>query len=272
VSVILPLPSSYRADVTLRSEWVNRKNDIDITFAIVMLGAQNKASHSTGAERETEPDMADIAPLLTDAAPPTRKGRATRERLLAAAETIFGLRGYEAARVADIVAEANVSHGLFYRHFADKDAVLFAVLTRLYDGLRHTSGRGTGGDARPTLPQLQARNTLFFGEYAQNRRMLRVSREAAARVENTHFRELWFGMRSRFTARTARWLERLAEAGHIAPLEDAELIAEGLSSMTEQLAYVQLGLAIDDPDDELIDRLGRTTGVIWHRTIFGGSA
>jgi AcrR family transcriptional regulator len=215
--------------------------------------------------------MGESAAVLTEPTPATPKGRATRERLLTAAETIFGLRGYEAARIADIVAAANVSHGLFYRHFADKDAILLAVLTRLYDGLRHTSGRGAGSDGPPTLEQLQARNTLFFGEYAQNRRLLRVSREAAARVENTDFRELWFEMRGRFTARTARWLVRLGDAGHIARLSDAELIAEGLSSLTEQLAYVQLGLAIEEPDATLIARLGCASGLIWHRTIFGSA-
>ena len=80
-----------------------------------------------------------LLPLESSALPATRKGRATRERLLLAAEAIFGERGYEAARVSDIVAEAAVSHGLFYRHFPDKDAILFAVLTRLYDELRHSS-------------------------------------------------------------------------------------------------------------------------------------
>ena len=55
--------------------------------------------------------------------PATRKGLATRERLLSAAEIVFGHNGYEQSRVADIVAEAGMSHGLFYRHFADKDAI-----------------------------------------------------------------------------------------------------------------------------------------------------
>ena len=56
------------------------------------------------------------------------------------------------------------------------------------------------------------------------------------------------------------------------PLSDAAMIAEGLSSMTEQMAYVQLGLATEEPSDDLIERLGHATGVIWHRTIFGNAA
>ena len=203
--------------------------------------------------------------------PPTAKGQATRERLMSAAERVFGETGYEAARVADIVGLAGVSHGLFYRHFNDKDAILFAVLTRLNDGLRHTSGRGAEGAKRPSVEQLQARNILFFSEYAQHRLMLRVAREAAARNEDTGFRAMWLSIRSRFTARTLRWIEELTVAGHIEAFEDPAMIAEGLCALTEQMAYVQLGLAVDDPDLELIERLGVASGIMWHRMIFGRS-
>ena len=238
-------------------------------FAFAMIASQMRTQHRwrdrlTGSTVVFQAETAEL--------PPTPKGRATRERLLTAATAIFEQHGYDAARVADIVAGAGVSHGLFYRHFADKDAILLAVLTRLYDGLRHTSGRGTATGGKPTLAQLQARNILFFSEYAQHRRMLRVSREAAGRAENAGFRALWLEMRGRFTVRTVRWLNDLAAAGHIEPLNDAAMIAEGLSSMTEQMAYVQLGLATEEPSDDLIERLGHATGVIWHRTIFGNAA
>ena len=79
--------------------------------------------------------MSALLPLESSALPATRKGRATRERLLLAAEAIFGERGYEAARVSDIVAEAAVSHGLFYRHFPDKQALIVALCERGEAGL-----------------------------------------------------------------------------------------------------------------------------------------
>jgi hypothetical protein len=47
------------------------------------------------------------------------------------------------------------------------------------------------------------------------------------------------------------------------------MIAEGLSSLTEQLAYVQVGLAAQEPDDAFIERLGKACGLIWYRTISG---
>ena len=201
--------------------------------------------------------------------PPTRKGQATREKLLEAAEAVFSQRGYETARVADIVAEAGISHGLFYRHFTDKDAVLSAVLERLNHRLRDSSGKVAGDGRVPTLEQLQLRNIQFFREYSEHRLLLRVSREAAARSGDGDFRSKWLANRGRFVARTQRWLDELADNGDIAPIADSQTIAEGLSALTEQMAYVLVGLADDDPDDATLARLGKACGLIWHRTLFG---
>lgn len=51
------------------------------------------------------------------------RGRATRTRLVDAARIAFGTLGYDGVRVDDIATEAGMSHGTFYRYYADKDAV-----------------------------------------------------------------------------------------------------------------------------------------------------
>lgn len=55
------------------------------------------------------------------------RGRRTRRKLLEAGSAVLPRRGYHNTRVDDIVAEAGVSHGSFYRYFANKDE-LFHVL------------------------------------------------------------------------------------------------------------------------------------------------
>jgi len=55
------------------------------------------------------------------------RGRNTRQKLLDAGSAVLPQRGYHETRVDDIVAEAGVSHGSFYRYFANKDD-LFHVL------------------------------------------------------------------------------------------------------------------------------------------------
>ncbi len=213
------------------------------------------------------------AQLIALPTPPTRKGQATRERLLLAGEAEFSEKGYEPVRIADIVKRAGMSHGLFYRHFPDKDAILNAILVRLNDRLRHTSGREPGDAMVPTLAQLEIRNIQFFREYSEHRQLLRVSREAAALSANASFRTRWLENRQRYVARTCRWIQGLQADGQIViGLVDPAMLAEGLSALTEQMAYVQLGLADDDPDEARIQQLGLACGLIWYRTLFGSAA
>ncbi len=48
---------------------------------------------------------------------------ATRQRLLAAAETIFARDGFEAARLEDIAALAGYTRGAFYANFDGKEDI-----------------------------------------------------------------------------------------------------------------------------------------------------
>ena len=213
--------------------------------------------------------MASQAQTVDISEPVTPKGRATRQKLLNAAGHEFGLRGYQGARIADIVKRAKISHGLFYRHFPDKDAILFAVLDRLNADLRRTSARGAGEDDALTLERLEQRNIHFFEDYRDNRLLLRVAREAAAQEGDTDFRAMWLEMRDRFVVRTRRWLARLEDGGTIPPLDDRDMVAEGLCALTEQMAYVQVGLAPENPSDATIERLGRASALIWYRAMTG---
>jgi len=52
----------------------------------------------------------------------------TRERLLLAAADVFGQRGYDGTRVADIAVAAGVSNGALYAHFSSKAELLAAAL------------------------------------------------------------------------------------------------------------------------------------------------
>jgi TetR/AcrR family transcriptional repressor of nem operon len=56
----------------------------------------------------------------------------SRARILAAAGRLFRERGVEGASVSDIMREAEMTHGGFYRHFADKEALLAAALTEAF--------------------------------------------------------------------------------------------------------------------------------------------
>jgi AcrR family transcriptional regulator len=67
--------------------------------------------------------------IATRPLPVTARGQRTRQKILDAAENVFGERGYHQAGIAEITQRADVALGTFYLYFPDKHAV-FADLVR----------------------------------------------------------------------------------------------------------------------------------------------
>lgn len=59
---------------------------------------------------------------------PQARGLATRRRVLSAAEHLFTRRGFDQTSMADVAARAGVGVGTLYHHFADKRALLLALI------------------------------------------------------------------------------------------------------------------------------------------------
>jgi AcrR family transcriptional regulator len=82
---------------------------------------------------------------------PTRaqKREANRERILRAARTVFGARGYHAATIEEIADEAGLSNGAIYYNFDSKEALFLALLDERLDErldhVRSTIGSGSDG-------------------------------------------------------------------------------------------------------------------------------
>jgi AcrR family transcriptional regulator len=85
---------------------------------------------------------------------PTDRGRLRREfveqnqrdRILLASLEVFGTKGFAAATVKDLVAEASVSRGTFYKFFPDKDACLLGLAEEVL-GWLEDEGRDAARDA-----------------------------------------------------------------------------------------------------------------------------
>lgn len=58
----------------------------------------------------------------------TAKGEHTRQRILEAADRLIGRRGMTRVTLEDVRAEANVSSSQIYHYFADKQALISAVI------------------------------------------------------------------------------------------------------------------------------------------------
>ena len=56
----------------------------------------------------------------------------SRARILGSASRLFRERGLDGASVADVMQDADMTHGGFYKHFESKDALLAAALDQAF--------------------------------------------------------------------------------------------------------------------------------------------
>ena len=87
---------------------------------------------------------------------PDDRGQPPAQRLLAAAERLFGERSYQRTTVADICARAGMATGSFYAHFGSKAEIFAAVVRQLNADLRtamkeaiEQAGPGSGRSSGP---------------------------------------------------------------------------------------------------------------------------
>lgn len=186
--------------------------------------------------------------------PRTSRGLRTRTRLREAARRTFAERGYAAARVADIVADAGVSHGTFYTYFENKAAVLDALIDMTSTELQTVVDEPwEGSDASSTVQSVIDR---FVAVFAENGDVVSVWLEASA--HDRHFRERLHEVRAGYVRRVAEVLDPvLIDSPHRSV--DA---ATALVAMVE--GYASQGMA-----DQRLPRRGeavRTLSRLW----FGG--
>lgn len=223
-------------------------------------------SLDSAATRDIVGDIFREAGLGSDAVDkrPNKRGELMRGRLVAAAAECFAEYGYVRTRVSDVVHRAGTAQGNFYRHFSSLDEIFLTVLRPAVEELASPTPRRKGRSA--DLTSLITVNTEYLRSYARHRNMIRLLREAAAASSNDGFLQVWLILRGHFVAQVRSWLGRLAETGQI---EDRglNLLAESLGCLTEQLAYVHVGLPSTTPRPERIDELGEALGEAWFRLL-----
>jgi len=195
------------------------------------------------------------------AAPLTERGRRTRDNLLQAARTVFEERGYTGTRMADIARAAGVSHGTVYTWFADKEAVLRAlvggIVAEVYAAL------AIGDEVPEPQQRMHEANRRYLAAYRRHGRMLEVVEEAAATDER--YRDALTGVRRDHVARVTRDISRLQSAGLAATDIDASVAAGALCAMVEGFGRHWYGRGEQDDapydDDTAVETLTR----LWAR-------
>jgi AcrR family transcriptional regulator len=119
--------------------------------------------------------MASIAPLEWVRPPQQARSHRTLERILDAAEELFGQRGFEGTTVAEIARAAQSSVGALYARFADKEALLRCVFERIFQQGVATVEEVTRPQrwvAVPTSDMLHMALRFLVQVYRERRRLL----------------------------------------------------------------------------------------------------
>lgn len=97
--------------------------------------------------------------------PKTRRGEATRQKILDAAEREIGQKGFAEASVSTITTEAKVGQGTFYLYFRSKEDVLRELVLRMGRRLRRHLTLAIAN--APSRIEAEQRGLLAFLEFAR---------------------------------------------------------------------------------------------------------
>jgi AcrR family transcriptional regulator len=191
----------------------------------------------------------------------TPKGQRTREDLLDAARQVFEREGYVDTRVADIAAEAGVSHGSFYTYFSSKQDIFRALARRVGRQVAEAVAPSPGDREAGTYEALDRSNRRYLEAYRANSVMWALVEQAAAVDQDIH--ELRLTGRRLHVDRVAKTIRRWQAAGLADPEVDPETTAGALVSMLSDFAYWWMAGG-DKYDDETA---ARTLTAVWARAI-----
>lgn len=175
----------------------------------------------------------------------------TRERIVAAALDLFAERSFEGATMRHIAERAGVTQPLVNYHFRSKDELWHVAIDRLFVHLREALEArvlGLRGVDELTFAKLIVREFVLFS--AANPQLHRIitqeCKTEGPRLDwlvETHIRPLY--------GATTEQLQRLADAGHLAPIPVAHLyyILTGAGATMFVLAPECQRLAGIDPFD-----------------------
>ncbi len=159
--------------------------------------------------------------------PSTERGQRTRQKLLDAAEHVFGQAGYHNAGIAEITRRAGVALGTFYLYFPDKRAVFDELVRTLNHRLRREVQVAIA-DLGDRVEQEVVGFEAFFRFLQHHRNLYQVIRQAESvdpALHRWHYETLAKGY--------VRGLRAAQAAGQIAADLDPETVAYALMGIAE---------------------------------------
>jgi TetR/AcrR family transcriptional repressor of nem operon len=188
--------------------------------------------------------MSNPAPSRSRARAPIATARAaqkaqTRERIVRAASAAIRERGYAGAGVAEVMADAGLTHGGFYAHFASREAMLAeAAGAAGADGIAQLARIAA---AAPPGHGLEA----LVDAYLSDRHVARVERGCALAAAGTELPRQTPAVRHAATERIKEMVDLVERQGRA--WGEAGGHDEALAQLSCMVGAIIIARAVDDP-------------------------
>ncbi len=196
------------------------------------------------------------------AAPRSRKGAATRARLVESAKEEFEDTGFLATRISDIAKRAGMSHGSFYHYFDSKEQV-FREVAEVQEALLTAPDEGEPAASDTTeFDRILRANRRYLDRYRANGRIMGVIEEVSR--YDSLVNEARMRRQKHFAERAEASVRRLQEM-ELADLDiDPEIAAVALGSMIARFAELWL---VENWGDYDFDHAAEQVSRLWANAI-----
>jgi AcrR family transcriptional regulator len=180
----------------------------------------------------------------------SRKGVETRQRLLDAAERVFGELGFYDASIVKVTEAAGVGQGTFYLYFSSKKEIFDELVRDLNRRIRHAMKEASSkGKDRLEAELLGFRG--YFEFTAAHRDLYSIIRQSAfvsPEIFLYHYERIWAGY-----ARALRDAVASGEAGEI----DPDVTAWALMAIGEMVGMRWIVWGDGAVPENVVEEIGR---------------
>lgn len=187
---------------------------------------------------------------------------ATRRRILDVARQSLEERPFRDLTIEEVARGADLTRTAFYRHFADLEELLLALLDELGAELDLAADPWEAAGGQDTAAQLRSALESLTRLFVVHGRLLRAVVDAAAQHDEVARRYAALG--AAFSSSAATRIARDVDAG-LSRVADPDEVATALVWMNERYLLDLFGRPpLGDPE-----RAARTLTEIWRRTVYG---
>ena len=241
-----PLPPTPAGQATITPETENTPGN----------ASGNVAGGASGTGADAAAEAAPAGTEARPAGPRTRKGKATRARLINAAKIVFERDGFLDARIVDIAETAQLAPGSFYHYFDSKEQIFREVARAQEERLTAPPENEPAAAERPDSPweRIRRANRRYLERYRDEAALMGVIEQVSRYDEPVNAARM--ATMKHFVERAERAIRRMQAEGAVDRRLNPSIAADALGAMVGRFAELWLVQGYREYDfDEAVEQL-----------------